>query len=931
MQPDYTGKFKVEYAKSGKSKCATCQQLINKDDLRMGAMVNSTKFDGQYPMWSHMSCFEDRWMLKNSELFTSADNVSGIENLKPKDMKLVKGLVSEGDTETAVKMTKEEKELADESKKIWKIKQKLEGLTNKEMKELLEYNDQPCSGKIFGGEQHCLSRIADGMMFGALDKCDECEEGDLRFVKGNYVCTGSIDAFTKCSYTSTDADRSAWKVPKSLRDTNDYLSSYKYKKPSKAKITGLTITAELSDQKRKAKLEASDSEDEDLDSEKQSRKKSKKALAGLNISFCGKVKWSLPKFRKLVEQFGGAYVSETTSKIHYLVSSKKSSSNKKYKEVKKSNGIIVTEDWLDQLIETEELPSREHLEDMCLENQPEETEREKRIRLADEAAIESERKRSENETTEEYTEKLRTTSTRQKLKVKGAAAVEPTSGMVDSGTVFTEKKAVYSVTMNHVDLVSGKNSYYILQLISHDKKKQWAIFRKWGKTASNIGDDKIEHFPVLSTAKRDFAKIFEDKTGNSWEDYLDGDFEKQPGKMEVLEMDFGADNDDAIKKTKTATEREYDGELDKQTRELVELIFDITAMEDCLLEMEINTSEMPLGKLSKGTLKKGLAALSDLQSFLNEHKDTEYESDDSSDVKNRRKYVNRLTGLTNKFYTYIPHCTPEGQSAPAIVDTLEKLKAKNELVQSLMNMEIATTLMSVGDDDVHPIDAHYEKLKCDFTSISKRDKTWKMINTYLQNTHAPSHSDYTLDLTSLWEIDREGEEQKFEKYEDDDNRMLLWHGSRITNWGGILSQGLRIAPPEAPTTGYMFGKGVYFADMSSKSANYCYTTSDKTTGVMVLCEVALGKKPFTCHKANYVDKLPKGSISCYGEGTMAPNPSKSVELDNGCVVPSGKPKEIKVKSSLKYNEFIVYDVEQIRMKYLLQLKFNYNKKCGTFF
>jgi hypothetical protein len=36
-------------------------------------------------------------------------------------------------------------------------------------------------------------------------------------------------------------------------------------------------------------------------------------------------------------------------------------------------------------------------------------------------------------------------------------------------------------------------------------------------------------------------------------------------------------------------------------------------------------------------------------------------------------------------------------------------------------------------------------------------------------------------------------------------------------------QGLKVAPPEAPTTGYMFGKGVYFADMSSKSANYCFT------------------------------------------------------------------------------------------------------------
>jgi len=29
------------------------------------------------------------------------------------------------------------------------------------------------------------------------------------------------------------------------------------------------------------------------------------------------------------------------------------------------------------------------------------------------------------------------------------------------------------------------------------------------------------------------------------------------------------------------------------------------------------------------------------------------------------------------------------------------------------------------------------------------------------------------------------------------------HGSRATNYGGILGQGLRIAPPEAPVNGYM--------------------------------------------------------------------------------------------------------------------------------
>lgn len=60
--------------------------------------------------------------------------------------------------------------------------------------------------------------------------------------------------------------------------------------------------------------------------------------------------------------------------------------------------------------------------------------------------------------------------------------------------------------------------------------------------------------------------------------------------------------------------------------------------------------------------------------------------------------------------------------------------------------------------------------------------------------------------------------------------QLLWHGSRTTNFVGILKQGLRIAPPEAPVskqiiwtclnmliltlfkvTGYEFGKVFHFS------------------------------------------------------------------------------------------------------------------------
>jgi len=154
--------------------------------------------------------------------------------------------------------------------------------------------------------------------------------------------------------------------------------------------------------------------------------------------------------------------------------------------------------------------------------------------------------------------------------------------------------------------------------------------------------------------------------------------------------------------------------------------------------------------------------------------------------------------------------------------------------------------------------------------------------------------------------------------------MLLWHGSRISNFVGILSQGLRIAPPEAPVTGSMFGKGVYFADMVSKSANYCFTNKENNIGCMLLCEVALGDMHELYHADFNAGNLPPGKSSTKGVGKTAPHPNSYVKLGD-VTVPVGKGEQLPLKqaSSLMYNEYIVYDIKQIKVKYLLKMKFNY--------
>jgi hypothetical protein len=61
----------------------------------------------------------------------------------------------------------------------------------------------------------------------------------------------------------------------------------------------------------------------------------------------------------------------------------------------------------------------------------------------------------------------------------------------------------------------------------------------------------------------------------------------------------------------------------------------------------------------------------------------------------------------------------------------------------------------------------------------------------------------------------------------------------------------------------MFGKGIYFADLASKSANYCCTSTSDPDGLLVLSEVALGNMMEKI-ESEYVERMPAGFHSVKG-------------------------------------------------------------------
>jgi len=503
---------------------------------------------------------------------------------------------------------------------------------------------------------------------------------------------------------------------------------------------------------------------------------------------------------------------------------------------------------------------------------------------------------------------------RKKILVKGKAPVDPEAfsqgqNLVKTYHVLEEDDEVWDCMLNQANINRNNNKFYRLQVLQKDSDaNDFIVWMRWGRVGLR-GQTACRKFKQIGKAKEAFMDKFLDKTKNHW--WERNQFRAAEGKYTLLHMDYETPTDGAKKPSKEEREPTPESKLPKQVKDLISLIFDMEMMAQQMKELEYDANKMPLGKLTKKTIKRGYSILSRIALRLN------------------GKSNESILELSNKFYTYIPHVV--GMKRLPQIRSRQLLRQKVALINSLAEIEIAASLIASNTKGgKNRLDQNYDNLHCKITPCHNSD-TVDMIKDYTRLTHAKTHDGYTLQVDEVFEISRMGEANRFKPFEKIKNRMLLWHGSRLTNWIGILSQGLRIAPPEAPVTGYMFGKGVYFADMCSKGANYCFTSPESQTGIMLLCEVALGKMN-RLRAADYraKEKLSEGMLSTMGVGKTMPDPSTYRTLKNGCVVPIGKsvetPKYDKLGGELRYNEYIVYDTSQVKMKYLVRMKFIYNKK-----
>ncbi|QRV76677.1 poly(ADP)-ribose polymerase PARP protein [Ceratobasidium sp. AG-Ba] len=533
-----------------------------------------------------------------------------------------------------------------------------------------------------------------------------------------------------------------------------------------------------------------------------------------------------------------------------------------------------------------------------------------------------------------------------KVVKRGAAPVDPLSpNLVASHQVYVDPQGeIWDAMLNQTDAVNNNNKFYVLQLLHPTtNSNSVSLHVRWGRVGeSGSSQDKGPWAPAQ--AVNEFKKQFKSKAGADWENRKT--MQPKKGKYMWLERAYGDEEDESADKGKGKDdgprEKTPEPTLGPELLDLVGLIFSASLMQAALSEMNYDANKaskyLPLGKLAKSTILNGFTALKSLAEVLADP--------DGAKAAEHGGKRQACIDLTNAYYSVIPHSF--GRRHPIIIDRPEILKKARmtaidyielELVDALGDMEIANKIMNdnrTKDADgkpLNPLDANFRSLDLkSIDPVQRGSKEWKAIDDYMTGSHGSTHH-FTSKLKNLFRVERHGETEAWNKAGwgklGDGERMLLWHGSRSTNFAGILKQGLRIAPPEAPVTGYMFGKGVYFADSFSKSANYCHSRQSKNIGILLLCEIAAKPYHELLNADYHADQTSKdnGAIATKGVGRTQPGEwqdcAEALDHDElkGVVMPKGPLKQLNPPGAyLQYNEYIVYSPNQIRVRYLLMVE-----------
>ncbi len=266
------------------------------------------------------------------------------------------------------------------------------------------------------------------------------------------------------------------------------------------------------------------------------------------------------------------------------------------------------------------------------------------------------------------------------------------------------------------------------------------------------------------------------------------------------------------------------------------------------------------------------------------------------DVKSNNHHGSKIFIKNNeKYFSIIPTRLSNLRDFSSLLITEEKIDAQSDiceaLLQSLDIIEAEKAKIKSANLKDKPVQ---EKLFEASVLELQDQQEFKRIKQYFINSKNSRHGHSAYKVDKIYKVSLGKEEEEFRH--DLQNHMELFHGTKIANLLSILKSGL-LMPKYSPgqMTGYMYGQGLYFANQSTKSLNYCdgmYWNRSKTQNkiYMFIADIAMG---------NY----------------QVPNSSRSNKPDKGYDSYWAKAS----RSGIQNDEMIVFNNNQIKLKYILEI------------
>eukprot|EP00043_Microstomoeca_roanoka_P020328 m.244374 g.244374 ORF g.244374 m.244374 type:complete len:1483 (+) comp17147_c7_seq2:978-5426(+) len=476
----------------------------------------------------------------------------------------------------------------------------------------------------------------------------------------------------------------------------------------------------------------------------------------------------------------------------------------------------------------------------------------------------------------------------------------------------------YDVTMTITDVSYGywgRHDFYCMQVLYNHVQDMHILWTRWGRVGET-GMHQSTPYPTKEAAVAEFCKIFKSKSHNLWENRHA--FEPKAGRYLLQRHDHAtiARRQEMALEVIKFEKVPSSPALPKSVDTFLRSVTDVKALRQAIVtDCEF---DLAFGGAPAGTLEKAFVIIKELKAATKKLEGMSWTDE------GRQELNVKVQQLTNDFYQTIP--------INAVKHRVRSLKAAEvaELEENLntVAVENVTANLLLGAyhrlhaSAMNPYEYIYHATHARLSPISSCTSTYATIKKYMESTVVHGGAD-ACSIAQVFEIQRPEDVRFKEKFGQDPTRMLLWHGTKNQNVLGILSQGLRCAPPSAQVTGYMFGKGVYFADCFSKSMNYVnmgYSGGElaRHHGCMFLAEVAVGHAE---RRAQAKAEPPgPGYDSILGMGSHVPSQSM-MTLEDNVKIPLG-PVEASTGASvsLAYNEYIVYDSDRIRLRYMVVLR-----------